>query len=58
MGQLCKSHFKPDRTDVDLAGAEAALLRHKELQLICEYMEAASAISERELANLIRANRK
>jgi len=29
----------------------------KDLQLICEYMEKASQISERELANLIRANR-
>ena len=29
----------------------------KELQLICEYMEKASEISERELASLIRANR-
>jgi DNA-binding MarR family transcriptional regulator len=30
----------------------------KELQLICEYMENASEISERELAGLIRANRE
>ena len=30
----------------------------KELQLICEYMEKASEISERELAGLIRANRE
>lgn len=30
---------------------------NKELQLICEYMEEASKISERELANLIKAPR-
>jgi DNA-binding MarR family transcriptional regulator len=29
----------------------------KDLQLICEYMEKVSQISERELAKLIRANR-
>jgi len=29
----------------------------KELQLICEYMEGTSRISERELANLIKAHR-
>jgi hypothetical protein len=29
----------------------------EQLQLICEYMEKVSQFSERELANLIRANR-
>jgi hypothetical protein len=34
----------------------AARYDDKELQLICDYMESASEVSKRELANMIAAN--